>query len=118
MPGRHETGRHGVGEDPAVPELWNASIETLYLGETAAEHDHVRVEEVDDRGESAGESVFVAMERVLARGVAGGGTLDDLLRREASSLGYEGVVTRSTGSASVNALVIVREARPREERLA
>src|SRR5918996_6586423 len=57
---RHEAGLDRVGEDVAVPDRGHGAIEALQLREAAAEHDGVRVDQVDDAGERPGEAVLIA----------------------------------------------------------
>jgi len=55
--GRHQPRRHLVGEDIATPKEWDVSIEPLDLAEPAADHDHMGIDQVDDRGQRAGQPV-------------------------------------------------------------
>ncbi len=49
-----------VGEDPLPPEFRRFHIEAGDIGKAAAEDDDVRVEDVDDAGQGAGQAVMIA----------------------------------------------------------
>src|SRR4029453_13829216 len=61
------------------PQLWNRRIEMLDVRQTAAEHDDVRIEKVDDACQRAGKPILVALEDVRGgspppvRGIDDGG---------------------------------------------
>ena len=60
----------GHGLRPAAPTASDLGIQTGDRRQAAAEHDHVRVEEVDDPGKRRGEAALVARERRAGLGLA------------------------------------------------
>ena len=63
MLGRAEPGVDAIGEYPGAPALRNSLVEPGEVRQAAAEHDHVRIDEVDDRRQRPREPFLVAGER-------------------------------------------------------
>lgn len=66
--------------------VWTATggqvaVESLQVRETAAENDHLRIEQIDDAGQRAPEARLVTPQRRLATYIAGFGTIIDFGRR-------------------------------------
>ena len=78
MLGGQQAGFDGVGEDVLAPNRWHAVIQSGDFRQTAAEDDHVRVQQVDDMGQAAGKLVLIARHHPLRVGVVVVGPLDDL----------------------------------------
>ena len=57
--GLDQPGRHRVGENVLRPNLGHARVQSIDLRHAAAEHDHIRIEYVDDRSQSAGQAILV-----------------------------------------------------------
>ena len=65
----HERRGHVVREHEPSPQPWNTFVQTLDVRHSAAQHDDVRIDDVDDRGERAREAPLVTRHR----GARGGG---------------------------------------------
>ena len=68
-------GRHDLRVKNVRKNVWTATgrqvaVEALQVGEPAAEHDDLRIENVDDAGQRPSESRFVALQGCFAGGVA------------------------------------------------
>ena len=81
----HQAGVEPLAEDVGLDARRHGLVEARDVGEAAAEHDHVRVEHVDDHRQRAAEPVLEAAQRLLGRRVAALGQRHDLLRRAAPS---------------------------------
>ncbi len=105
MPGRQQPRAHCVAagaEDPWAPQRGHLLVQMAQARQAAAEHDHVRVQQVDHRGQRLRQPPGVAVQRGAAGGVALRGTLRDLLAGQ-----------RLAGDV----LVVARQARAADQRL-
>ena len=68
----------GLGEDVALPQLGHALVELGHARETAAQHDGVRVEDVDDPGQRARQPVAIELHVLGGLGIAGERRLGDV----------------------------------------
>ena len=55
-----------------------SAVEAIDARETSAEHDDVRIDDVDDGGEAAGDAILEALERCFGLCVSASGRGDDL----------------------------------------
>ena len=64
MQRRHQPGDDavGLGEDVAPPQLGHAPVERRHLRQPAAQHNDVRIDQVDHPGEGARQAVAVELE--------------------------------------------------------
>lgn len=96
----HDRRVGDVAEDVRLHLFGEFAREMRHVGEAAAEHDDIGIEQIDHHGETAGHAIGVAREGGLSTSVAGGGS-----HREAAR------VTRAYSIA------ILREGGTREHRL-
>ena len=78
--GRQQRRAHGVGEHVAIPDRGHGGVQALELGQAAAEHDRLRIEQIDHRGEPARQAQLVAAQRRLGRRIADRRSGDDRRR--------------------------------------
>ena len=55
-----------------------SAVEAIDARETSSEHDDVRIDDVDDGGEAAGDAILEALERCFGLCVSASGCGDDL----------------------------------------
>ena len=67
MNGANEFGIHAVREDVSVPEPWDALVKPLNVRHTAAENDHLRIQDVDHMSQTSRQSVLVSAETCFGR---------------------------------------------------
>ena len=72
-------GVDAIGKNVAGPQARDVFVQAGDVGQSAAEHDDIRVQKVDDRGQRARQTLLVAAQGGAARFVAGGGELGDLV---------------------------------------
>src|SRR5215831_2708990 len=68
----------GLGEDVASPQLRHARVDRLHLRQAAAQHDDVRVDEIDDVGQRPRQPVAIELERLRRFRIAGFRGVGDL----------------------------------------
>src|SRR5688500_13921307 len=68
------------GKDPLAPQPRDAIVEPLNVGESSAQHDHIRIEKIDDAGEGARHASFVARQRLCRGGITFSGARHDVAR--------------------------------------
>jgi hypothetical protein len=94
----------------AAPERRHTLVEPGDPRHAAAEHDHLRVDDIDDMGKRAGQPVHVEREATLGGRVAGHRTLHDLGRREGfpgarAMMGHEAGAGEEGLDAAVSAAI-------------
>jgi hypothetical protein len=57
-----EARRHDVGKHECRPPPRYRGVQAVHVGEPAANHNHLGVEQVDHAGQRAREPVFIALE--------------------------------------------------------
>src|SRR5439155_7277140 len=77
-----QTRVDAVGKRPRAPQLRYVDVKRFDIGQAAAEHDRVRVENIHHMRQRAGEPLFVAPEGRSARRAATSGALDDFVCRQ------------------------------------
>ena len=80
MLGRQDSGLKNIGKNVLTAASRQIAIKPLHFGQATAQHNNLRVENVDDAGQRTPEPVFVALQRCFAGHVAGRGEVLDFCR--------------------------------------
>lgn len=78
-----QAGLHGIGEHPARPALRHLLIQRIDLRQATGEHDHLRIEQVDDAGQATRQALAVTLEGGSGQGFASLGLLQQAQAGEA-----------------------------------
>ena len=73
MPIAHDRRVHEVAEHVACHQRRQCRVEVVHIGQSAAQHDHVRVEQVDHMRQPARQPIGMAFERNLRPRLTSGG---------------------------------------------
>ena len=80
MLGRQNSGLKNIGKNVLTAASRQIVIEPLHFGQATAQHNNLRVENVDNASQCPPEPVFVALQRRFAGRVAGRGVLLNFCR--------------------------------------
>ena len=111
---------HPVGEHIALPQPGHIGVQAIDVRHAATQHDHIRVEDVDDVRERARQAVLVELQSAPCIPVTRGGARNDFGRREYGARG-RGVTrghprTRQIGfDATLPAAAAVGRSPPRQK---
>ena len=119
----HDRRLHEVAEHVARDQRRQRRVEMLHVGQSAAQHDHVGVEQVDHVRQPARQPVGVPIERRLRARIARGGTGRDAggvvrARRRRNRAPARGRRSRSPGSPNGRTSNAARGIRPAAARAA
>ena len=82
MLGRQNSGLKNIGKNVLTAAIGQIAIKPLHFGQATAQHNNLRVENVDNASQCPPEPVFVALQRRFAGNITSGGALLDFCNRQ------------------------------------